>query len=481
MTTLDDGTHGSERIFGNTATLVASRVGVAAFGWAGTLLIVRTLSVDAFGRFTLIFGVLSLMAVVTDMGTGRIAIAGVADEQRDRARFAGSYITLRITLGFVGYLVAIIVVWVAGYPPDVLRVTAVAGIVILIATPSNAIELAFQVRSNFRPVAVGNVVAQIAQFALTAAIAASGRGSLLVFTLPAIAFEIVSIVWKLRGMRGLIPVQLCIDLAAWREMLREAAPLAVAAALGTAYYNVDTVMLSKLDTFAAVGAYGVAYKFIGVAHFVPIAVQQAVMYPMVRQWTTDRAAFRTTVHRAFVLLMLAGLLLVAEIGVFAADALALLYGAEYRASGAAAGWVMGGEIFVFFTVLFYSALIAIGRRLVHAVAAGVGVVTNVALNLWLIPALSFDGAAIATLLTNATVCAILWWALLHTEGARPLGLWRPMAAVPIAGVSAAAGLLLERLIPWPIAAGAVAGMFIVGVHVFRVPGPRGLHDVIGGP
>lgn len=475
---LGDASVGSDRLFGNTAVLVAGRVGIAVFGWAGTLLIVRNLSVDEFGRFTLIFGILGLMSVVTDMGTGRIAVAGVADERRDRARFAGAYIVLRSCLGVVGYLLAIVVVWIAGYPTQVVAVTAVAGVVVLLATPSSAMELAFQVRSNMRPVAVAGVASQLAQFGLTAAIAASGRATLLWFVLPAILYEVVNLLWKLRAARGLLPVELCVDVAAWKEILREAVPLAIGGALATVYLRIDTVMLSKMDSFASVGVYGVAYKFIGVANFVPASLRQSIMYPLVRQWQQDMPGFRDTIRRSYALLMATGALLVAELAVFAGDALGLLYGPGFEEAGVAAGLVMGGEFFVFFTILAYAVLIAMGRRAIYAYAAGTGVAVNVGLNLLLIRTLSYEGAAIATLVTNAVVAAMMWTALLRAPGLGKVGFWRAAGAVPLGAVTVAVGALARVALPWPVAAGVAALFFATALHLTRIPGPGGIRDLV---
>ncbi|MGI8794814.1 MAG: flippase [Acidimicrobiales bacterium] len=468
----------NDGIFGNTTALVVGRLGIAAFGWAGTVFIVRGLSVDAFGRFTFIFGFLGLLSIITEMGIGRVAIAGVADETRDQARFAGAYVVLRCLLGIVGYAFAMAFVVVAGYGAIVVEATALAGVVVLIATPSNALEIGYQVRMRMRPVATAGVVAQIAQFALTAAIAASGRGSLLIFMVPAILYAAVDLFLKWRWGRHLIPIQLCVDLAAWKAMITEAVPLAIGGALATLYYRIDTVMLSKMDTFASVAVYGVAYKFIDIAHYVPSSLHRAVMFPMVKHWDGDRSRFRQTLRQSFALLMLTGSLLLAEFMVFSTDALGLLYGRHYEAGGDAARLVMGGEFFVFFTILAWTALIAMGRNRIYAFAAGTGVVVNVGLNLWMIPAFSYQGAAIATLITNAAVSAIMWTTLVRSSGLGAVGFVRPLLAIPAGGLAMAAGFGLKVVTPWPVAAALTAVIFIGAAEALRVAGPGGLRSLM---
>ena len=56
---------------------MASRLVVAALGWAGTVMIVRNLSASEWGQFSFIFGFLGLLSVITDLGVGRLVIAGL--------------------------------------------------------------------------------------------------------------------------------------------------------------------------------------------------------------------------------------------------------------------------------------------------------------------------------------------------------------------------------------------------------------------
>src|SRR5690606_8958351 len=134
----------TQGLYRNAGSLLVSRVVMAALGWAGSLLIVRDLSTEDFGRFPFVFSVLGMLSIVTDMGTGRVAVAGfLADPERSGA-FAGSYVVLRSLMGVAGYLAALVFVIAGGYEPQIVRATAVAGLVVVFATPSSAYSLAFQ-------------------------------------------------------------------------------------------------------------------------------------------------------------------------------------------------------------------------------------------------------------------------------------------------------------------------------------------------
>ena len=250
----------------NAGALLGSRLAVAILGWAGTILIVRTLSTEEFGQFAFVFGLLGMLSIITDMGMGRVATSGVLDEERDKATFAGTYVVLRTVLGLLGYAIALAFVALAQYPIIVVQATAVAGLVILLATPSAAYDLAFQANMRLTVVGVADIVGRAAQLALTVAIVLRG-GTLLWLTVPAILAEVVILGIKYPRALALMPLRYAIRLDIWKELAREAIPLSIGGALVTLYYRVDSVMLSKLDTFTSVGVYGVAYKFADLARF----------------------------------------------------------------------------------------------------------------------------------------------------------------------------------------------------------------------
>ncbi len=202
---------GAVSLGANTRTLLASRLVQAVLGWVCAVLIARTLSLEDFGEFTLVFTVLGMMSIVTDLGIGRLAVRGMVGD--DPVAFAGSYLVLRTLLGLVGYVVALLVVVLGGYPTSCSWATAVAGIVVVLATPSSALDVVFQARHRVGVIGVMDTAGMLAQAALTAAIAAGG-GTLLLFTIPAVLYQVVVLAWKLPAAHRLVPVRPRVDVRA---------------------------------------------------------------------------------------------------------------------------------------------------------------------------------------------------------------------------------------------------------------------------
>ncbi|HEV3402511.1 MAG TPA: oligosaccharide flippase family protein [Acidimicrobiales bacterium] len=465
----------------NTAAMVGARYVVAALGWAGTLLIVRHLSVEQWGAFSFVFSLLGLLAVFTELGLGRVAIKGLLDDERDPTSFAGTLVVLRGLLGVLAYLVALGFVIVAGYPGEVTRATAVAGLVVVLATPSHAVEGVFQAHLQMGTVAVGNILGQLAQIALVVALVTVG-GSVVLLTVPAVACEVVILAWKVRRVRRLQSIRLNVDLSAWWELLKEAAPLAAGVVLATLYFRVDAIMLSKLDDFTAVGIYGVAYKFVELVHYLPTAMMVPLLALLVRAWPDDLETFGDTFRRALTLLVVVGVLIAVEFSVFAQPAIALFYGSEYAVGAPAARLVVAAECLSALGRLAFTVLVATGRYRLYPLAALVGLATNVGLNLWLIPAHSYEGAALATVVTEMLVVAVVLVPVARMDALRPLPVGTVASAVGAGVLCAAVALLAQAWVPWPVAGLLSAFAYLAVVHVIHSRrGGGGLHRLLSAP
>ncbi len=448
--------------------MLVGRLGVAALSWIGTALIARDLSQESFGQFVLVFSLLGMMSIVTDLGLGRIAVIVLSPlEGPERARMAGTYVMLRLVLGLVGYALALSVVLIAGYPSPVLAATAVAGLVVVAATPSHAYDVAFQLEERLPSLAAAGVVAQLAQVALTIALVLEG-GTVVWFAVPPVLNELIQLAWKIPAAHRLLTFDYNVDLRAWAAMTRRAGPLTAGAAFATLYYRVDSIMLASLDTFTSVGLYGVAYKFVDLIHFVPTALTVAALSPLSRAWINDRDDFTAQLRTVIGYLAVAGGGMIVAFMLFGPQIAALFYGSDYAESGGAVRVLVGAEVIGYFSAITLTALLAANRYRRYPLFTGVGLAFNIVANLVLIPRYSFIGAAWTTLFTEAIVGFSLWRLLASLELGTIL-FRRTIALVLLAmAVSASVGAIGAHYLPW-IAAAVLAGLVYLGLSLsFRL-------------
>jgi len=450
---------------------------VALFGWTGTIIIARTLDQATFGKFTFVFGLLGMMMVVTDMGLGRVAIRGVLPDAVEPDRFAGGYVALRSILGLAGYLLAVGITVALDYPDDVIGATALAGLVVVVATASHAHEIVFQAHLRMQMVAVSMMIGRLGQLALVILVALRG-GSLIAFVVPAIVAELVIVGIKIPYAHRLQSIRYSLRPRQWSAMLREALPLSIGFALATLAFRIDVVMLSRLDDFVAVGIYEIAFKFADVLHFVALSISAPILTVLVKAWPDDPTLVKETLERAGAFLALLGGGLISFFLLFAGPTIELLYGTSFAPADDAARLLVFGEVLSMFSVLGVTALTAMDRYRLYPVIALAGLTLNVVANLWAIPRWSFDGAAAVTVVTEGLVFASVIVLL-----ARRPGLDRPRLGFVGHAVLASAGAIVigwsaGLVLPWMVAATLSGAAYLTGCAVTGLLGSSGIVELL---
>ncbi|KQR96530.1 hypothetical protein ASG12_20615 [Williamsia sp. Leaf354] len=430
----------------NIGSMLLGRFFVAGLGWAGSIAIARSLGSEEWGQYSFVFGLLGLLSVITDLGVGRVVLSRlVGDSESETRLVASSFIALRLGLGLIGYAAAVGFVVLAHYPGVVVTATAIAGLVVVIATPSHSLTVLYQSRLKLTVVSVIESLSQIVQLAATV-IAVIVAPVLLVVVIPAVLFELVSLISKgvvlHRGGLGFRPAKR-IEIWRWSEMLREAFPLSVGFALTVLLTKIDIPLLSKLDSFDAVGHYAIAYKFSDLVSMIGIAVTTPLVTVLVASWPERLEEFRGRMRDAAVLTTLLGGMAVIGIWPSAAPLVRLLYGPDYADAATATRLLVLGAGLSSFTLLGVMTLVSTGRLRTFPVIAAFGLVLNVIANVVLIPRMSFEGSAVATVGTEIVVCVLIWATVLREVAIGDLFPWRTMLGLVglIAVLTAAVALL----------------------------------------
>jgi len=467
--------------------LVAGRYAVAALAWVGTVVIVRQLTVEQFGEYSVIFSLLGIVGFIADLRISRVVLADVLDaDDAGAARIVGSYTGLRLVIGVVSYAIALGVVLVGAatgdYSRDIVAGTALGGLNLIVLSVAYGLILLFEARLWLRDVAIANVVGQIAAFVVVIGVALAGIASLQWFVASTVLNAVFVLVWLLVALRSGTGMRIRFERSQWWVWLKEAAPLALGAALDTIYFRIDIVMLSIMASASAAGIYNIGYKFSDLIGAVPVAVMTPALTLLVASWPGDRAAFRRTFRHTYVMLLVAAVGACATFLVYAGPLIQALYQKDAYVEGAdAARLLVVGQALHFFTLLTFTTLVAVKRNVLYPIAMLVGVVVNIGLNLVLIPEHGYLGSGWATVVTETLVLAVLAAGVARIPGLRPFA-WVPTVKVLGAGiVTGLAGWALDGAVPWPVGLGAAALLFVGLVHVLAPAGPGGLRAFAGEP
>lgn len=466
--------------------LVAGRYVVAGLAWLGTLLIIKRLSVNEFGEYSVIFSLLGIVGFIADLRLSRIVleeVVGADDSQA--AETVGSYTGLRLVIGLVSYAVAIGVVLLGAatgnYSRDVVLGTALGGLNLIILSVAFGLILLFEARLWLKDVALANILGQIAALVMIVGLSIAGAGSILWYVAATVLNAIVLISWILFTLRRGERIRIRIQPSRWGHWLKEAAPLALGAALDTIYFRIDVLMLSVMATASAAGIYNVGYKFSDLVGAIPLAVVTPALTLMVEAWPADLTRFRLVFRHAYVILLVAAVGACVGFVVYAEPLIVLATKEQYRVAADSARLLVVGQGIHFFTLFAFTTLVAVKRHKLYPAAMLIGVVVNVGLNLVLIPEYSYLGAGWATVITEVLVLIALGVGVVRIGGLRPF----PTAAtakVAFAGtVMGLLGWAFYGRIPWPVGLGLIAAVYVALIHFLAPNGPGGLKAFAGEP
>ncbi len=200
-------------------------------------------------------------------------------------------------------------------------------------------------------------------------------------------------------------------LARLKTELKEGLYFSIGNSAATVYNDMDKTMLARLSTLAATGIYGAAYRLIDVS-FTPVMSLLNAAYPGFflhgAKGIKGSFSFAKKMFPAAAGYGIAeGILIIA-----AAPLLPVILGAQYNDTAVALRWL--APLPFIKSVHYFAADILTGagfqgaRSAVQALAA----FFNVLINLWLIPAYSWRGAAWSSLASDSLL-AISLWSLVH--------------------------------------------------------------------
>lgn len=199
-------------------------------------------------------------------------------------------------------------------------------------------------------------------------------------------------------LRQMLPQRVKTDVPehAMREWVRSAIPLLLFSLIEALNTQIEVILLGSIKGPAEAGLFSVAARVSGLVAFVVIAVGYPLSPVIARLHAAgDVSLLRRTVRRTARVVFLASLPL--GIGVLALSGPLLgLFGAEFKAADLALTVLVLGQLGFAATGFAGTVLVMTGREswLVRGVV--VAAVTNVALNVLLIPPLGLTGAALGS-------------------------------------------------------------------------------------
>jgi O-antigen/teichoic acid export membrane protein len=371
------------------------------------LLVVRALGVAQYGAF---IGAVSLVALVTPFsswGTGFLLIKNIT---RDRTKFAhywGAAFSLTVCAGAV--LVCCLLgvshlFWGRSLPLRVVLLVGISDVILarLLELSAQAFVAVEVLRKNSELYIVLSITRTLgAALLMTTVRSPTAVSWALLYVLSTLVATIYSVVIVVRAF-GKPDYHLRFSIPEFKEGFY----YAVAQVSQTVYNDIDKTMLVRFSSLGATGIYGAAYRIVEVS-FAPVGALVYSAFP--RFFRHGEAGISGSARFARKLLPYSAAYgFVAMVLIYiAAPLLPSLLGKDFAQATLALRWL---SPLVFIKSIHYflaDSLSGGGCQGVRTSVQLLIVVVNVLLNLWLIPAYSWRGAAWASLATDGALVLTL--------------------------------------------------------------------------
>jgi O-antigen/teichoic acid export membrane protein len=131
--------------------------------------------------------------------------------------------------------------------------------------------------------------------------------------------------------------------------------------------------------------------------------------------------------------------------------LTLLYGDRFAVAASAARLLVAGGGLAMLTQLGFIVLVSANRSRVYPWLGLAALSLNIGLNLVLIPHMSYNGAAVATIITESVLVVMVWVMIGRTIPVRGLMPLREIVGLALLGAAMIAlSTVVLRWVPWPV-------------------------------
>ncbi len=192
----------------------------------------------------------------------------------------------------------------------------------------------------------------------------------------------------------------------WRNTYKKALPFALHGLLWIVYYQIDIIMLKALAIDAEVGFYGAAYRVMEIFAALPRVVFFVAFTRFAKYHATDPNQLPKQIVKALRTLFVLILPCLIIAGFIQPIAMPLLFGNAFLVSVSLLAVLLPGLALNMFNTVTETYLLTTEREITLTPLLLITSGTNILINLILIPRLGALGAAIATVASEAVLCAL---------------------------------------------------------------------------
>lgn len=198
------------------------------------------------------------------------------------------------------------------------------------------------------------------------------------------------------------------DRALAKKLIKEAAPLALMSLLGALTINTDTLMIGWLKSATDVGLYAAAQRPVLLIYLIASLLGTSIFPLISRIAHKDNGRVRYVLEKTIPFSLLMAMPIFVGGTVLSKPIVLLIFGTEYLSSYPSFATLLFTVILLFPATIILNAIFAYGAQKTMLYSMALGGISNIILDLLLIPPFGILGSAFATVLSQGMAYGWAW-------------------------------------------------------------------------
>ena len=181
------------------------------------------------------------------------------------------------------------------------------------------------------------------------------------------------------------------------------------------YFRIDTTMLQFIKGSNAVAIYGVAYSLFSTVYVIPGIIGIVIFPYMSNVYGKSKNDLNDFVKRTSLYFILISIVSTIAVIIFSTLIITIFFTHKYANSIFTLQILSGTLMFAFLSALYVYFLIVVKYQKNIMLIIFCGAIFNILLNMYLIPRFSYNGAAIATVVTEGIILLLYYFNYLYAR------------------------------------------------------------------
>lgn len=371
----------------------------------------RYLGVNNYGILGFAVSITGILGVIDDLGISYYIVRQISTDNESAPKYLGNSLPLKIIFATIKLILTFIILILLKTDEFTILITLLFSFEMIIKSYINSLNGAFQAFENtkFQGIGITLMNTTTLLFILISIYADLG---LLGVSISYIIANLITFIYSYYVLnKHITKPKFELDWEFCKKITLFSLPFAISGMLYIIYYSIDMVMLSELVGDYANGIYNATYKLIAVLNLF-YSVYTAVIFPVMSKFfKDDKKLLVISYEKSIKYLMLVMIPLATGTVFYSLDIIQLIYGHQYDAAASVLSILIWTVCLLFISGASNTLLNASHKEVTVTKIYAIAAVFNTVLNFFMIPYLSYNGAAITTVLSDILIVALQTYAI----------------------------------------------------------------------